>query len=85
MQHDPIPARAPHATAGDVAEPVGRDDSSSTSAANTKQPALDEREKRTHEQTENELPSTQEKNPVPPNSCVHDTPRVGLPPAGRQS
>ncbi|WP_250520152.1 MULTISPECIES: hypothetical protein [unclassified Caballeronia] len=49
----------PHATADDMDEPVGED---------TMQHQLDEREKRTHDASENELPSTQEKNPVPPNS-----------------
>jgi len=58
----------PHATADDMDEPVGRDDSPPTSSQDTKQRQLDEREKRTHEASENELPSTQEKNPVPPDS-----------------
>jgi hypothetical protein len=65
MQHDPdsTPAkpRAPHATADDMDEPVGRDE-------DTKQRELDERDKGTHEASENELPSTQDKNPVPPAS-----------------
>ncbi|SPB16789.1 hypothetical protein NOV72_03988 [Caballeronia novacaledonica] len=52
----------PHATADDMDEPVG------TSTDDTKQGQLDERDKRTHEASENELPSTQEKNPVPPDS-----------------
>ncbi|KXU85274.1 hypothetical protein CR51_40670 [Caballeronia megalochromosomata] len=58
----------PHATADDMDEPVGRDDSAPASAQDTKQRQLDEREKRTHEASENELPSTQDKNPVPPGS-----------------
>jgi len=58
----------PHATADDMDEPVGRDDSPPTSSQDTKQRQLDEREKRTHEASENELSSTQEKNPVPPDS-----------------
>lgn len=32
----------------------------------TRQSELDELEMRKHEQSENELPSTQDKNPVPP-------------------
>ena len=72
MQHDPDPARAgksvPHATADDMDEPVGRDDSPAQPATDTKQKELDERLKRTHEASENELPSSQDKNPVPPGS-----------------
>lgn len=58
----------PHATADDMDEPVGRDESTPTPSEDTKQRQLDEREMRTHEVSENELPSSQEKNPVPPNS-----------------
>ncbi|SAK65059.1 hypothetical protein [Caballeronia ptereochthonis] len=72
MQHEPGSARVnehvPHATADDMDEPVGRDGSPATSSLDTKQRKLDEREKRTHEASENELPSTQEKNRVPPDS-----------------
>jgi hypothetical protein len=58
----------PHATADDMDEPVGRDESTPTPSEDTKQRQLDEREMRTHEVSENELPSSQEKNPVPPES-----------------
>jgi len=58
----------PHATADDMDEPVGRDDSAPPPSEDTTQRQLDEREKRTHEASENELPSSQEKNPVPPDS-----------------
>ncbi|KAK47996.1 hypothetical protein BG58_38325 [Caballeronia jiangsuensis] len=58
----------PHATADDMDEPVGRDDATPTRSENTTQRQLDEREKRTHEASENELPSSQDKNPVPPDS-----------------
>lgn len=62
MQHDPDSKSSnPRATADDMDEPVGRDE-------DTRQRDLDEREKRTHETSENALPSTQEKNPVPPDS-----------------
>lgn len=70
MQNTPDPTRksVPHATADDMDEPVGRDDSPTASGAKTKQRELDERVKRTHETSENELPSSQDKNPVPPDS-----------------
>ncbi|SAK58220.1 hypothetical protein AWB77_01850 [Caballeronia fortuita] len=58
----------PHATADDMDEPTGRDESASADDHDTKQDALDQRNKRTHEASENALPSTQEKNPVPPGS-----------------
>ncbi|MDR5755174.1 MULTISPECIES: hypothetical protein [unclassified Caballeronia] len=70
MQHDPDPSsttkHVPHATADDMDEPVGRTETPAPPAAETKQTQLDQREKRTHEASENELPSTQEKNRVPP-------------------
>ncbi|SAK65900.1 hypothetical protein AWB76_03728 [Caballeronia temeraria] len=53
-QYKPVP----HATADDMDEPVG----------DTKQGQLDERDKREHEASENALPSSQDKNPVPPDS-----------------
>ena len=60
MQQDkPVP----HATADDMDEPVG-----DTSSPDTKQAELDERVKRGHEASENALPSSQDKNPVPPDS-----------------
>ncbi len=43
-----------------------RDDPSVTPPAHTRQAERDEREKRKHEASESELPSTQEKNPIPP-------------------
>ncbi|WP_244817235.1 hypothetical protein [Caballeronia sp. Lep1P3] len=46
------------ATADDMDEPVG----------GTQQTGLDADEKRKHPQSENALPSSQEKNPVPPES-----------------
>ncbi|MFM0324420.1 hypothetical protein [Caballeronia glebae] len=61
----------PHATADDMDEPVGRDDSAPASSQDTKQRVLDERDKRTHEASENELPSSQDQNPVPPDSNKH--------------
>ena len=45
---------------------LGRDDRSTTPPAGTVQGEKDEREKRKHPASENELPSTQEKNPIPP-------------------
>jgi hypothetical protein len=51
----------PHATADDMDEPVGQ-------AQDTQQTVLDAQEKRKHEDSENALPSSQEKNPVPPDS-----------------
>jgi hypothetical protein len=48
----------PHVTADDMDEPTG----------DTQQTDLDAQEKRKHESSENELPSSQEKNPVPPDS-----------------
>jgi hypothetical protein len=48
----------PHATEEDMDEPVG----------DIRQKGLDEEEKRKHEGSENALPSSQEKNPVPPDS-----------------
>ncbi|SAL74876.1 hypothetical protein [Caballeronia telluris] len=72
MQHDPDPSstseRVPYATADDMDEPVGRIETPAAPPPETKQTQADQREKRTHEASENELPSTQEKNPVPPNS-----------------
>jgi hypothetical protein len=47
---------------------MGRTDASTTTPSPLEQTELDEREKRKHETSENELPSTQEKNPVPPES-----------------
>ncbi|BAO89714.1 hypothetical protein [Caballeronia cordobensis] len=65
MQHDkPVP----HATADDMDEPVGRDDSAPPSTQDTTQAELDERTKRAREASENALPSSQDKNPVPPGS-----------------
>ena len=58
----------PHATADDMDEPVGRDESAPPSSQDTKQAELDARTKRGHEASENALPSSQEKNPVPPGS-----------------
>jgi hypothetical protein len=70
MQHNPDPSstgrHVPHATANDMDEPVGRAETTAPPPSETKQTQLDEREKRAHEASENELPSTQEKNPVPP-------------------
>lgn len=42
------------------------DERATTPPAHTSQAERDEREKRKHEDSENELPSTQEKNPIPP-------------------
>jgi len=42
------------------------DDASTTPPAHTRQTEVEEREKRKHDRSENELPSSQEKNPVPP-------------------
>lgn len=52
----------PHATTDDMDEPV------SGESPETQQTDLDKQEKRKHESSENELPSSQEKNPVPPDS-----------------
>ncbi|TCK33652.1 hypothetical protein B0G84_7940 [Paraburkholderia sp. BL8N3] len=55
----------PRATADDMDEP--QDSRSSERAPDdTLQKDLDEQEKRKHEATENDLPSSQEKNPVSP-------------------
>ena len=67
MAHDkPVP----HATADDMDEPVGRGGPAPASSDDTKQRQVGERVKRTHETSENELPSTQDKNPVPPGSTA---------------
>lgn len=42
------------------------DNRPATPPSNTRQAERDEHEKRKHEASENELPSTQEKNPIPP-------------------
>jgi hypothetical protein len=74
MQHDPDPSstskHVPHATADDMDEPVGRAGTPAAPPSETRQTRLDQREKRTREASENELPSTQEKNPVPPDSIM---------------
>ncbi|SAK55930.1 hypothetical protein AWB79_02238 [Caballeronia hypogeia] len=62
--------RVPHATADDMDEPVGRDEPANPATGDTGQRKLDERDKRTHETSENELPSSQDKNPVPPDSTA---------------
>ncbi len=68
MQREPDPASTdksvPSTPRTDCQDaPVDGNDSSGT-----KQTQLDQSAKRTHEPSENELPSTQEKNPVPPGS-----------------
>jgi outer membrane translocation and assembly module TamA len=55
---------ASHATEADMDEPQGNP----SVTRDTKQKGLDAQEKRKHEKSENELPSAQEKNPVPPGS-----------------
>ena len=47
-------------------ERLRHDDASTTPPAHTRQEELEESEKRKHDRSENELPSSQEKNPVPP-------------------
>jgi hypothetical protein len=54
----------PHATADDMDEPVDEP------TGDTQQTGLDAQEKRKHESSENALPSSQEKNPVPPDSTL---------------
>lgn len=53
-------------------KPLEHDNASTTppahTPAHTKQTELDEREKRRHDASESALPSSQEKNPVPPDS-----------------
>jgi len=52
------------ATADDMDEPLG--DNAATGA--TQQTSVDAQEKRKHPSSENALPTSQEKNPVPPAS-----------------
>lgn len=47
-------------------EPLQEDEGSSTPPAHTKQTELERDEKRKHDKSENDLPSSHEKNPVPP-------------------
>jgi hypothetical protein len=58
MNQTPKDKPVPHATADDMDEPVG----------DTQQTELDAQEKRKHEDSENALPSSQEKNTVPPDA-----------------
>ncbi len=53
----------PRATADDMDEPQGKPASPSTT-----QTDVDTAEKQKHEDSENALPSSQDKNPVPPDS-----------------
>jgi hypothetical protein len=55
----PTPSRPEHVSADEMDEPTGTP---------TEQRDLDKREKRGHEDSENALPSSQEKNRVPPDS-----------------
>lgn len=63
---------AARARAGVSAAPVHDDESTTppTRPAPTHQSEQDEREKRKHPDSENDLPSTQEKNPVPPGTTA---------------
>ena len=66
MQHDTDSSRAPRDAGRHDDERLRRDDASTTPPAHTRQTELEESEKRKHDKSENELPSSQEKNPVPP-------------------
>jgi hypothetical protein len=46
----------------------GRDQTPGTRPPHTKQTELDELERHKHEKSENDLPTSQDKNPVPPGS-----------------
>ncbi|WP_322034122.1 hypothetical protein [Paraburkholderia sp. J76] len=46
--------------------PLEPDDRADARPAHAEPGERDEREKRRHEKSENELPSTQDKNPIPP-------------------
>jgi hypothetical protein len=65
---DPSNQTVPHATADDMDEPVGRDEPAAADSEPSRQRDLDASEQPAHEPSENELPTTQEKNPVPPDS-----------------
>lgn len=49
-------------------EHLVEDDGATTPPTGTRQAQSDERDRRTHDKSENELPSSQEKNPVPRDS-----------------
>jgi len=59
-------SRAPRGMAHPTDERLDEDEASTTPPAHTKQTDLEKEEKRKHDKSENELPSSQEKNPVPP-------------------
>ncbi|KIG03777.1 hypothetical protein [Caballeronia concitans] len=54
----------PRTTSDDMDEPL----SGATPSSDTRQQNLDAKEKQTHEASENALPSSQDKNPIPPDS-----------------
>lgn len=59
-------SRAPRGMAHPTDTHLDEDEASTTPPAHTKQTELERNEKRKHDQSENDLPSSQEKNPVPP-------------------
>ncbi|MEZ2352459.1 hypothetical protein [Caballeronia sp. RCC_10] len=64
MTRTPGENPVPRTTADDMDEPL----SEATPASDTRQENLDAEEKGKHEASENALPSSQDKNPVPPDS-----------------
>lgn len=66
MQQRTDSSRAPRGMAHRGDERLDEDEASATPPAHTKQTEADRREKRKHEKSENDLPSSQEKNPVAP-------------------
>lgn len=56
--------QVPRTTSDDMDEPL----SGATSSSDTRQNNLDAKEKQNHEASENALPSSQDKNPIPPDS-----------------